>query len=80
MASLVTPCCTESACPAPTDDKLRISIIETAGKIGITLKPKQLEAIQAFCSGKDVFISLPTGYGKSMIYGLLPLVYNKIEG
>ena len=79
MTSLEAPRYSKS-CTTPTDDKLRASIIETAGKVGITLKPKQLEALQAFCNGRDVFISLPTGYGKSMIYGLLPLVFNNIRG
>ena len=27
------------------------------------LKDKQKEAIKAFASGKDIFVSLPTGYG-----------------
>ena len=26
-------------------------------------KPKQLEAVESFMSGKDTFVSLPTGYG-----------------
>ena len=29
------------------------------------LKKEQENAIRAFLSGKDVFVSLPTGYGKS---------------
>ena len=29
------------------------------------IKDKQRDAILAFASGKDVFVSLPTGYGKS---------------
>ena len=47
--------------------------IETArNTLGFnTLKEKQIEAIKAFLSGKDVFTSLPTGYGKSIIYGIL---------
>ena len=40
------------------------------------LKPKQLEAIQAFMSGKDTFVSLPTGYGKFAIYAVLPLAFD----
>ena len=30
-----------------------------------------MEAIQAFVSGRDTFVSLPTRYGKSLIYGAL---------
>jgi len=44
------------------------------------LKPKQLEAVVAFCSGMDVFVSLPTGYGKSIIYAILPLIFDNIRG
>ena len=40
------------------------------------LFPKQWEAVEAFVSGRDVFISLPTGYGKSFCYGCLPIVFN----
>ena len=31
-----------------------------------TLRPKQLEVIRAMASGHDVFVSLPTGSGKSL--------------
>ena len=37
-----------------------------------------MEAVQAFVSGKDVIIVLPTGYGKSVIYALLPLLEQQI--
>jgi len=49
-------------------------------KRGFWLKQKQLEAISSFCSGRDVFVSLPTGYGKSIIYATLPLVFDNIRG
>ena len=32
------------------------------------LKVKQLEAVNAFFLNQDVFVSLPTNYGKSLIY------------
>ena len=44
------------------------------------LKPKQLEAIESFVSGKDTFVSLPTGYGKSVIFAILPLLFDFLFG
>ena len=47
-------------------------MIEDASRqINLCLKEKQVEAIQSFLSGHDVFVSLPTGYGKSVIYAIL---------
>ena len=40
------------------------------------LKKEQDRVISEFVSGKDVFVSLPTGYGKSLCYALLPLVFD----
>ena len=51
-----------------------------AGKLGVKLKEKQPEAVLAFLSGHDVFVSLPTGYGKSLIYGILPIVFDNLNG
>ena len=49
-------------------------------EINLSLKDKQQEAIAAFMSGNDIFVSLPTGYGKSLIYGLLPLTFDEFKG
>ena len=51
-----------------------------SAKLGVVLKEKQLEAVLAFMSGKDVFVSLPTGYGKSLIYAILPLAFDAFRG
>ena len=37
-----------------------------------SLKVEQIAALCAFVGGRDVFVSLPTGYGKSLCYMLLP--------
>ena len=43
-------------------------------------KPKQKEAVLSFVSGRDTFVALPTGYGKSAIYAVLPFVFDYILG
>ena len=43
-----------------------------------TFEAEGREAIAAFVSGNDVFVSLPTGYGKSFYYVLLPLVFDEL--
>ena len=54
---------------------------ETVSEMGLfELKPKQTDAILAVLAGRDTFVSLPTGYGKSVIYGVLPLLYDKVRG
>ncbi|XP_070548878.1 ATP-dependent DNA helicase RecQ-like [Ptychodera flava] len=37
-----------------------------------SLKPMQEKAITAFLEGQDVFVNLPTGYGKCLIYQIAP--------
>jgi len=55
-------------------------IIETAKRVSIILKGKQFQVIYSFCLQNDVFVSLPTGYGKSLIYGILPLAFDNLKG
>ena len=40
----------------------------------IVLKPKQVIALQNIFIGKDVLVVLPTGYGKALIFHLLPVL------
>lgn len=44
----------------------------------MSLKKKLLKVITAFLSGCDVLTTLPTGYGKSLCYGCLPLACDKL--
>ena len=43
------------------------------------LKPSQLRAIMAFCLGNDVFMPLPTGFGKTLIYTILPVLFDLLK-
>ena len=56
------------------------AIEESAAQaIGIAqLKEEQKQEVCSFVSGNDVFVSLPTGYGKSICFALLPLVLDRV--
>ena len=42
-----------------------VALSQAAFALGYSqLRPKQVEAVQHFLSGRDVFVSLPTGSGK----------------
>ena len=42
--------------------------LQRLGSSGMHLKPEQVASISAVCKGKDIFIWLPTGFGKSVCY------------
>ena len=45
------------------------------------LKEKLIEAACQVLSGKDTFVALPTGYGKSIVYlCVLPRAFDKLQG
>ena len=66
---------TASVCAS--EDELKrdriTAIVRVAAEGFQDLKPEQMQAILEFIDGRDIFVSLPTGYDKSLIYGLLPL-------
>ena len=45
-----------------------------------SLKPEQLLATSSFLEGNYVFVSLPTGYGKSLCYAALPPAFEPSLG
>ena len=44
-----------------------------------SIKPEQERVITEFVSGKDVFVCLPTGFGKSLCFTALPIVFDLIR-
>ena len=44
------------------------------------LKKEQKEAMIKFISGRDVFVSLPTGFGKTVCYAALPMAFDHLLG
>ena len=60
---------------------MKRAISESAKDLGYEkLKEKQQEAVTLFIQGNDTFVSLPTGYGKSVIYAILPGAFDKYRG
>ena len=47
--------------------------------IPFELKQNQIKCLELLSSGKDVLAVLPTGYGKSIIYAILPKVWDFLE-
>ena len=53
-----------------------IGVISTGAVcLGYNLKHEQWSALNTLVGSRDVFVSLPTGCGKSLCYGLLPTVF-----
>ena len=44
------------------------------------IKFVQFEAVASVVSRKDMFVVLPTGHGKSLIYAILPMVFDYLQG
>ena len=57
-----------------------MNIAEVVRKAGVSvgydqLKDEQVNILGTFVEGSDVFVSFPIGFGKSLFYMLLPLMF-----
>ena len=63
------------------EQRIDESVLREIHRLGITdQRPHQMKAIKTFMQGKDVFVSFPTGCGKSLIFSVLPYVYDDLHG
>ncbi len=61
-------------------DVIQRAIVEAGGKLGYAkLCPQQEIAVTNFLKGRDVFVCLPTGSGKSLCYCLLPAAFDQLR-
>ena len=57
-------------------DRSILYAIERLGCASVTFKDEQTACVKAIYEGKDVFLWLYTGFGKSMWYEVLPFVFD----
>ena len=57
------------------DESLKVSSLSLGHEC---MKPEQHYAVVELLRGRDTFVSLPTGYGKSLIYQVLPVYATEI--
>ena len=50
--------------------------LERISKASLQLSPHQMNALQSILSGKDTFVCLPTGQGKSILFECFPHCYD----
>ena len=64
---------------ADTSSDVEVAIRKAFRRLGYPdAKEQQLKAAREFISGRDVFVCLPTGSGKSMCYGCLPYAFDEL--
>jgi len=59
-----------------TDTEIISAISQAGERLGFQQRPRQQEVVLAFLKGRDVFVSLLTGSGKSLCYSILPWVFD----
>ena len=62
------------------DDRFSFAAREAARALdGFTLKAEQMKVVTSVLQGRDVFAVLPTGYGKTLCYAVLPGAFDYLQ-
>ena len=63
------------------EGEIDTALDQAVTKMGyLDLRREQELAVKKFAMGNDVFVSLPTGSGKSVCYGILPILFDLLRG
>ena len=61
-------------------DSILLDVLRSRGQERFKIKRKQKDALQKIVlDSQDCLIVLPTGYGKSLIYQLLPSLFDRVS-
>ena len=58
---------------------ISLAVSEAAKALGYELREQQSKVAESFTSGRDVFVSLPTGSGKTLCYSVLPGTFDRLR-
>ena len=75
-AAIVMAVSSSSDAPFISGQNFDDGVLYALSQSHLKLKDQQLQAIHAVYSGKDVFVFLPTGFGKSICYQVLPFLFD----
>ncbi|XP_072181182.1 probable ATP-dependent DNA helicase RecS [Diadema setosum] len=56
-----------------TDSDIQAALDHASTLLGFSFRSQQVQALTSFLKGHDLFLSLPTGFGKSVIFQAAPL-------
>ena len=59
--------------------EISLAVSEAAKALGYELREQQSKVAESFTSGRDVFVSLPTGSGKTLCYSVLPGTFDRLR-
>jgi len=64
----------------PNSLAIEVAVKNAFESLGYTsVREEQMESARAILEGRDVFVCLPTGSGKSLCYGCLPLAFDTLR-
>ena len=79
FAAMAVSCSSRTSSSQNFDDGVCYALSKL-GLSDLSLKKEQKQAIYAVYSGKDVFVCLPTGFGKSACFHILPFLFDHKRG
>ena len=62
------------------EEKRLDAVMDAGRRLGYEMRPRQQEVVLTFLKGKGVFVSLPTGSGKSLCFGFYHGLLTKSKG
>ena len=77
---LLATCASKAMCTKTSTERIEAAISASLKRLDFReLRKSQELALHRFIEGNDVFVSLPTGSGKSLCYWMLPAAFNALR-